>query len=176
MKHAVALLSVALTTMNPALGHGGEDHGAPPPPVAQAVEPRTAAATEEFEVVTSLEGKKLVVYVDRFASNEPVAQAKVEIEGAGLTGVASETAPGTYVLDVTTPLPPAKHPLTISVEAGDSVDLLSATLDTSAPVVTEAHTHGWSEWVVWGISGALLLMTGILFAVRRHKHAKKGIR
>ena len=37
--------------MNLAFGHGGEDHGAPPPPVAQVVEPRTAAATEEFEVV-----------------------------------------------------------------------------------------------------------------------------
>jgi hypothetical protein len=73
-----------------------------PLPVSQSVTPRAAAATEEFEVVTSLEGKKLVVYVDRFASNEPVTQAKVEIEGAGLKGVASETAPGTYVLDVAT--------------------------------------------------------------------------
>lgn len=173
MKHAVAvvLFSVAFS----AFGHGGEDHGAPPPPVAQAVEPRTAAATEEFEVVTSLEGQKLVVYVDRFASNEPVAQAKVEIEGAGLKGVASETAPGTYVLDVTTPLPPAKHPLTISIEADDSVDLLSATLDTSASVTTAVHTHGWSEWFVLGISGALFLIAGVLFFVRRHKRAKKGI-
>jgi hypothetical protein len=173
VKHAVAvaLFSVAFS----AFGHGGEDHGAPPPPVTQAVEPRTAAATEEFEVVTSLEGKKLVVYVDRFASNEPVAQAKVEIEGAGLKGVANETTPGTYVLDVTTSLPPAKHPLTISVEAADSVDLLTATLDTSASGTKEVHTHGWSEWVVWGISGALLLVTGILFAVRRHKRAKRGI-
>jgi hypothetical protein len=50
----------------------------------------------------------------------------------------------------TAPLPPAKHPLTISVEAGDSVDLLTATLDTSASVANEVHTHGWSEWVVWG--------------------------
>jgi len=177
VKHAVAvaLLSVALTTMNPAFGHGGEDHGAPPPPVAQAVELRTAAATEEFEVVTLLEGKKLVVYVDRFASNEPVAQAKVEIEGAGLKGVATEAAPGTYVLDVAAALPPARHPLTISVEAGDSLDLLTATLDTSTSVVIEQHTHGWSEWLVWGVSGTLLLATGILFAVRRHKRAKKGI-
>ena len=177
MRHAVAvvLFSVAFS----AFGHGGEDHGAPPPPVTQAVEPRAAAATEEFEVVTSLEGKKLVVYVDRFASNEPVVQAKVEIEGAGLKGVASETAPGTYVLDVATPLPPAKHPLTISVEAGDSVDLLTATLDTSASVANVVHTHGWSEWVVWALSGVLLLVTGILFVVRRriwgHGRAKKGI-
>lgn len=174
MRHAVAVVLVSIAF--PAFGHGGEDHGAPPAPVAQTVEPRAAAATEEFEVVTSLEGKKLVVYVDRFASNEPVAQAKVEIEGAGLKGVAGETAPGTYVLDVAAALPPARHPLTISVEAGDSVDLLTATLDTTASVSNaRQHTHGWSEWLVWALSGTLLLATGILFAVRRHKRAKKGI-
>lgn len=171
MRHAVAV--VLLVIASAAFGHGGEDHGAPPVPVAQTVEPRTAAATEEFEVVASLEGKKLVVYVDRFASNEPVTQAKVEIEGAGLKGVATESAPGTYVLDVAAALPPARHPLTISVEAGDSLDLLTATLDTSTSVVIEQHTHGWSEWLVWGLSGALLLATGILFAVRRRKRAKK---
>jgi hypothetical protein len=145
------------------------------PLLRQAVEPRAAAATEEFEVVTSLEGKKLVVYVDRFASNEPVVQAKVEIEGAGLKGVASETTPGTYVLDVRRTLPPAKHPLTISVEAGDSVDLLTATLDTSASVAIEAAYPRLERVGRLGVSGALLLATGILFAVRRHKRAKKGI-
>ena len=59
-----------------AFGHGGEDHGAPPPPVSPGVAPRALAATEEFEVVAALEGKQLVVYVDRFASNEPVVKAK----------------------------------------------------------------------------------------------------
>lgn len=167
---AVALFAVAFS----ALGHGGEDHGAPPPPLTQAVDPRAAAATEEFEVVASLEGKKLVVYVDRFASNEPVVQARVEIEGAGMKGLASETAPGTYVLGVAAAIPPARHPLTISVEAGDTVDLLSATLDTSAPVAKVAHTHGWSEWVVWILAGSVLLVTGSLFAARRQKRAKRG--
>jgi cobalt-zinc-cadmium efflux system membrane fusion protein len=62
------------------------DHGAPPPPFSQSGAPRAVAATEDFEVVAVLEGKQLVVYVDRFASNEPVAKAKVEIEGAGLKG------------------------------------------------------------------------------------------
>ena len=94
---------------------------------------------------------------------------------AGVSLEKKETTPGTYVLDFATTPPSAKHPLTISVEAGDSVDLRTATLDTSASVANVAHAHGWSEWVVWGISGALLLVTGILFAVRRHKRAKKGI-
>ncbi len=183
MKRVMKFFLVTLVAFSLPVWAGGDSsdghsHEAPAPapiPVSQGVTPRAATATDEFEVVTSLEGKKLVVYVDRFASNEPVTQAKVEIEGAGLKGVASETTPGTYVLDVATPLPPAKHPLTISIEASDSIDLLTATLDTSASMTTEVQTHGWSEWVVWALSGALLLVTGILFAVRRHKRAKKGI-
>ena len=172
MRHAVAvaLFSAAFS----AFGHGGEDHGAPPPAVTHAVEPRAAAATGEFEVVTSLAGKKLVVYVDRFASNAPVAQAKVEIEGAGIKGLAGETAPGTYVLDLAAKLPPAKHPLTISIEAGDTVDLLSATLDTSAPAANVAPKQARSERLDWILAGSLLLLAGTVFAAWRHKRAKKG--
>lgn len=177
MRHVVAvtLFTMAFSASFSAFGHGGEDHGALPPAVTQAVDPRAAAATDEFEVVTVLEDKQLVVYVDRFASNEPVTQAKVEIEGAGIKGLASETAPGTYVLNVAVTIPQAKHPLTISIEAGDTADLLSATLDVSSPKADVPHTHGWSEWAVWILSGSLLLITGVLFAARRHKRAKKGI-
>jgi len=181
VKHVKIFFLVTLVAFSLPVWAGGDSsdghtHAAPAPlPVSQIVTPRAAAATEEFEVVASLEGKKLVMYVDRFASNEPVTQAKVEIEGAGLKGMASETTPGTYEFDVAMPLPPARHPLTISIEAGDSVDLLTATLDTSASATNEVHAHGWSERVVWGGAGALLLVTGILFAVRRHKRAKKGI-
>jgi len=172
----VTLIAFPLPILAGGDSSDGHTHASPAPvPVSQSVTPRAVAATEEFEVVAVLEGKKLLVYVDRFASNEPVAQAKVEIEGAGLKGVASETTPGTYVLEIATTIPQAKHPLTISIEAGDTVDLLSATLDTSAPVVNVTHAHGWSEWVVWILSGSLLLVTGILFAARRHKRAKKGI-
>ena len=87
MKHAVAvaLLSVALTTMNPAFGHGGEDHGAPPPPVAQAVELRTAAATEEFEVVTLLEGNTPLVPMPRLG-RELGCELFVKFEGLNPTG------------------------------------------------------------------------------------------
>lgn len=183
MKHVRKIFLVTLIALSSPIWAGGDSsdghsHAAPAPvpvPVSQSVTPRAVATTEEFEVVAALEGKKLWVYVDRFASNEPVTQATVEIEGAGLKGVASETSPGTYVLEIATTLPQAKHPLTISIEAGDTVDLLSATLDTSAPVANVAHAHGWSEWVAWVLAGALLLFAGILFAARRRKRAKKGM-
>ena len=90
MKHVKKFFLVTLVAFSLPVWAGGDSsdghsHAAPAPlPVSQSVTPRAAAATEEFEVVTSLEGKTLVVHVDRFASNEPVTQAKVEIEGGGL--------------------------------------------------------------------------------------------
>lgn len=173
MMQARALL-LATVIAFPAWAGGDASDGhthaesAPAPIPVTASAPRALAATEDFEVVAILEGKHLVVYVDRFASNDPVAKAKVEVEGAGLKGLASEAAPGTYVIDLAAALPPAKHALTISIEAGDSADLLSATLDTSQPVATEANGHDWSRRKVW-IVAALLLAAGALLVYRRRK-------
>ena len=150
----------------------GHTHGAAPVPAmvaAPQATPRAVAATEDFEVVAILEGKQLVVYVDRSASNEPGANAKVEVEGAGLKGLAGEAAPGTYVMAVAAAIAPGKHPLTISIEAGDTADLLSATLDTSQPRVTDVAAQGWSQRVVWSVAGLLLLAAGALLVFRRRK-------
>ncbi|WIM04817.1 MAG: HlyD family efflux transporter periplasmic adaptor subunit [Candidatus Nitricoxidivorans perseverans] len=145
MKLPIAI--VLLFASPAAFGHGGEDHGAPPPAVSQDVAPRAAAATEDFEVVAALEGKHLVVYVDRFASNEPIAKAKVEVEGAGLNGLAAEAAPGAYVMNLAAPMPPAKHALTIGIEAADSADLLSATLGVAPPRRSAAPLPWWKRWL-----------------------------
>lgn len=147
----------------------GHTHAAPEPVLAVAVAPRAVAATEEFEVVAVVEGKHLMVYVDRFASNEPVAKARVEVEGAGLKGIASEAAAGTYVMNLAAAIAPGKHPLTISIEAGDSADLLSATLDTSVATSEAVHVHSWSEWMIWSVGALVLLASGALLALRRSR-------
>ena len=176
MKPIIAAAFLALAPA--AFGHGGEDHSAPSPAVSQDVAPRATAATEDFEAVAVLEGKHLVVYVDRFASNEPVAQAKVEIEvngGAGLKGLATEGAPGTYVMDLAAPLAPARHALTISIETADGADLLSAMLDTSQAAPGAAHVHGWGEWVIWIVAALLVLASGALLAVRHNRKKTRGL-
>ncbi|KAF0165758.1 MAG: hypothetical protein FD157_934 [Rhodocyclaceae bacterium] len=174
MMQAGALLLATIIAF-PAWAGGDASDGhthagsAPAPVPVTASAPRAVAATEDFEVVAILDGRHLVVYVDRFASNEPVAKAKVEVEGAGLKGFAGEAAPGTYVMDLAAALPPAKHALTISIEAGDTADLLSATLDTSQPAANNEHAHSRAEWVVWIVAALLLLAAGALLVFRRRK-------
>ena len=146
----------------------GHTHAAPEPVLAVATSPRAIATSEDFEIVIALEDNRLVLYVDRFASNEPVTKAQIEVEGAGLKGLASEVAPGTYVMSSANPIPAAKHALTISIEAGDTADLLLATLDTSPAAAAEAHVHSWNEWAVW-IVAAMLLLAGIGLLLARRK-------
>lgn len=170
---AVIVFIAALFSFAPpaALAHGGEDHGAPAPAVSQAVAPRASASSEDFEAVVVLEGNKLLLYLDRHASNEPVAGARVEIEGDALTGVAAESSPGVYVIDAGS-LPAGSHALTIAVETADSADLLLATLDIAPAPVADAHVHGWNGWPVWLGAGGLALAGGALWALRRRKQAR----
>ena len=175
MKQTITLFLAALFAMSAWAGgddSDGHTHAAKAPAVTTAIAPRAVAATEDFEIVAVLEGKKLVVYVDRFGTNEPVSNAKVELEGAGLKGLAVEIAPGTYVMDVAAAIPPASHPLTISIEAGDITDLLTATLEISPPAPSIEPVGGWRQWIIWIawiVGGVLLLASGALFVARRNR-------
>lgn len=155
-----------------AFGHGGEDHGAPVPTASQVVSPRATAVSDAFEMVAVLEGRKLVIYLDQFASNAPVPGARVEVEGGALKGVAKELAPGVYALDAAS-LPAAKYPLVISIDTADTADLMAATLDVAQPQAEVIHVHQRSEWVVWGSAGALALVGGALWRARRQRKLKE---
>lgn len=162
MNPVVIVACLALALPLSALGHGGEDHSTPAPQVSRPVAPRAVAVSEEFEAVVVLEDKQIVLYLDQFASNAPVPGAKVEIEGAGVNAVAAETAPGVYALAAPT-LAVGKYPLTITIEAGDSADLLSATLEIAALPVAEEQsvTRGW----LW--PALMLLLLGPVLWLRR---------
>lgn len=171
---------ISITLALSGMAHGGGDssdghtHGeAVKPEMSVDIAPRTSAQTDEFELVAVKEDKKLTLYLDRFATNEPVADAEIEVESGALKAVAVQVAPGVYSLPGEAFAEPGKYPLTISVQAGDSADLLTATLDLAPPAASVAHAHGWDTWAVWGASGALLLTGAGLVAVRRRKQNRK---
>lgn len=60
-------------------GGPGHDHDAPPA-VSAASAPRVEAQSDSFELVAVLDNGKLTLYLDRFATNEPVSDARIQIE------------------------------------------------------------------------------------------------
>ena len=76
MKHAHILPILMLATAS-AWAHEGHDHGPAVPEIRVEAAPRATAESEEFELVAVLEGGKLRLYLDRYASNEPGAASSV---------------------------------------------------------------------------------------------------
>lgn len=171
----ILLMGLLLSASHTVFAHDGEDHGAPPPAVTQAVATRASAGSDEFEMVMIKEDQKLVLYLDHTATNEPVVGATVDVDGGGMTGRAIESAPGVYVIDTPTSistLAPAKHALTISIETGESADLLSATLDVSPPNVDVEQARGGRGRLIWLVVGALTLIAAIGWVLRRRQPSK----
>ena len=174
---AVAAAAVPVT----AGSHGGEDHGDEThaaPAAAIAISPRATAQTEDFEMVISLENKKLVLSLDRFTTNEPVDKARIEIESGGFKAIATPAGPGIYTVPGETFAGHARYPLTISVQAGDSADLLTATLDLSHPEPADAQASQGlflQSWLSWP-AGVLAILAALLAAVVLTKRRKAGYR
>jgi hypothetical protein len=174
---ALALSAASLT----ALAHGDEPHGDEPASVAGAVagNPHFEAATDAFEMVARLDAEGLTMFINRFETNEPVLQAKVELESGAARAVA-EYRPDTggYVVrDVAFVKElnrPGAHSVIVTLTAGSEADLLEGTLSVAAAQGAHAEERR-APPVVPAMAGALgtaLLGVGAL-ALHRRK-AKKG--
>src|SRR5215212_8165379 len=81
-----------LTVLAPTLAHEGHDHGAPGPSEVTTSNPRVAAQSDAYELVGILRGGRLAVYLDRFATNEPITDAKLTVTVGGDEEVPAEKA------------------------------------------------------------------------------------
>lgn len=170
------LLGTAVAALAlPALAHGDEDHSEPHPVAAAmpmaAQGPRAEAQTDAFELVATLEQDRLVLYIDRFDTNEPVVGAQVEVDTGTVQAVAAPVSPGVYWVAQGTLGQPGKHPLTITIETEDTADLLTATLEVSSPPAVTGPAPEPVRWMAWGLGGTLLLSGAGLVALRRRPRA-----
>lgn len=169
---AAALAASSFTVQ----AHGDEPHGDEPHPAvaAPATGNRFEAATDAFEVVGRLDSHALTLYISRFATSEPVAQAAVELEWGELQAVAAYRADqGSYVVSdqkmVESLGRPGQHPLVITVTAGDEADLLDATL--SNPLLAGVATTDPSRLpLVLGGAGLLAAVGGGAAVARQRRH------
>lgn len=164
---ASALAAAALFAAGPALAHEGHDHAAELPPLpVQAAGPRLEARSADLELLAVLKDRQLVIYLDHFASNVPITDAKLELESGNWSAQAQARPDGSYVVDAAPLAAPGSHPVVITVEAGDIVDLLNGELQVGAPqppagpAAEQAGVVPRSGWVLGGL--AALAVFGVL--------------
>jgi hypothetical protein len=174
----VVLLMLGVLSVGASHAHGDEDHSAPASAALPASLPRVGATTEDFEFVAVLEAARLLIFVDRSSSNEPVRQAQVEVEGVGPDASAPEVAPGVYALTLARPLEAGAHVLTVTIQTADTSDLLTATLEVPAAVdasvadVRSGFVSSIGPLGPWLAGAAALAAAGLMWlAVRRRKPA-----
>lgn len=136
--------------------------------------PRMEARTEQFELVATLSGSELSMLIDRYATNEPVLEAQVEVESGGLKAKAPfHDDIGDYAVDDEKMLrllaSPGEHPLVITVIHGNESDLMEGTLVVTRAQDSEAHEHGPHARWPWVIAGALGLAATAAMVIRRQR-------
>lgn len=132
---------------------------------ATSAAPRLDAKSELFELVGRLGGGEFSILIDRFATNEPVLKADVEVESGQLKAKAKfHDDLGDYAVDDPAMLKllatPGEHPVVITVLAGEETDLLDGVLRVGTDQPQEAvhgHSHEGTHWHRWSI-GALVAL------------------
>lgn len=179
---ALAAVVVALTP-HAAWSHDGVDHDKATPAVAAPATPqapRATAQTENFELVAVLQTgdtPTLTLYLDRADTNAPVAGASVEIESGAFKGTAKAMEPGVYTLPAPALAQPGHYPLAITVQSGDTADLLDATLNVEAPSDhAPDHTPSTtSRWPWLAAAAALLFTITTAWRLQRRAAARKEL-
>lgn len=178
-------------------GPNGEHLDEKSPANVGAAAPRVEARSELFELVAQLRGGEFTILVDRYATNEPVLGAKLEVESGSVKAVATyRAAPGDYVVTdpafVKSLAAPGEHPLVFTLVAGQDADLLDGTLVTvgSQPVAGgdtahslddgHGHDHGLQRayWTGAAVLGLAAISGLVLWRQRRRRMAttpKRGL-
>lgn len=151
----------------PAAAGEGHDHGDAPAATAAPALPRFAAASELFELVGVVDGRRVTVYLDRYEDNAPVQGAKLVLQVGGAPVALAEHAAGEFEGELAAAPQPGITPVTATIAAGNDTDLLAADLDIHADEHgEEVHTHGWAEYLGWAVGG-LVALTTLAWAGRR---------
>lgn len=179
----VLLLSASAFAAPGAHGPNGEHLDTPAAATSTAATaPRMEAKSETFELVAHLRDDELSMLINRFETNEPVLDAKVEVESGSVKAVAKfHSDHGDYAIDDPAFLKalkaPGAHALVITVLAGADSDLLEGTLNTEGAAAGHSHDdeHGHGVPVIVWIALALLTCGVAIYVLNRGARARNPI-
>ena len=169
----VALAVVLSTFFSFAWAGERHDHGEAPTAATGTAAPRLTSHSDLFELVGMVEGNEMKIYLDRFTTNEPVTDAKIEVEIGNIKGIAAAQADGSYIFKNDVFTNPGDLSVSFTVIAGKDADLLAGDLKIDGPIDDHAHDEAAKPWLRWAAyaGGALLLAAIVFVAMRRRRRA-----
>jgi membrane fusion protein, heavy metal efflux system len=172
----IAFFVSIMTPINSAWAGEGHDHGDAPAATAGTASPRVSSHSDLFELVGVVDGGELKIYLDRYATNEPITNATIEVEVGSIKGIAAAQPDGSYSFKNDVFSKPGELAVTFTVLAGQDTDLLAGELKIGK--IDAAHAHDatgrpWMRWAAYG-GGALLLVAIAVIAIRRVRRKASG--
>lgn len=130
----------------------GHDHGDAPPAASGPALPRFTAASELFELVGVLDGKRLRLYLDHAADNRPVEDARLELEFGGTRLPIQPHGDGEFEATLSEAPREGVIAITATVVAGSDSDLLAGELDIhhEEPAAAATTASPWKFYATWG--------------------------
>ena len=169
-----AMFFIAFGMLGMAWAGPGHDHGDEAPTAASgAASPRISSHSDLFELVAVVENSEMKIYLDRYTSNEPVTDAKIEVEAGAIKGMAVPQADGSYSFKSELLGKPGALSVSFLVVAGKDTDLLAGDLSIAA-LHSDDDPHDASRpWLRWAaFAGATLLLAAIAIAAWRSRRRK----
>jgi len=159
---------VCLTLATSVFASEGHDHGGAPAASAISASPRITLHSDLFELTGIVDSGQMTVYLDRYATNEPLAGANIAFESGSDKGLASPQADGTYLIKFEGLEKPGELHLSFTVTAGQDTDLLAGELTLGDPHAhnDEADNQPWWRWSAY-TAGLLVLLGVSAFSVRK---------
>lgn len=132
--------------ISPVNAHEGHDHGDQAVPLPANVLPRGEASSSALQLVVVANKDQLTIYLDRFATNEPVADATIEVETPNGPVRALAQPDGSYGLNAPWLPKSGRADIALSITAGDDIEVLSVSLDIpgDAKAGERSDFTGWS--------------------------------
>jgi RND family efflux transporter MFP subunit len=136
---ALCCLAAVLFGLSHSIAHEGHDHGDGASALAASAYPRVSAQSELYEIVGILKGDRLTIYLDHFATNEPVNGATVKVTIGDAEPVdATPAGPGLYAIALPRPAAAGSIELVFNIAAAAGDDLLIGALAPPRAAGTKA--------------------------------------
>ncbi len=144
----MAFLALGLWAGAPTISaaHEGHDHGNEAQAPTTATAPRGTSSTDALELVAVARNGRLMVFLDRVGTNEPVTDAAVKAETPEGAATATPMPDGSYAFDAHWSLHPGEHEVLFTVTASGATDMFPVTLTVpeAPPAPPAAGASAWA--------------------------------